>query len=165
LVKQARESTYYDLTKSGGAIRVAPSAKSEAVQGRTPSQGRRQPSRLSIKSLCLSTFLIYLNTLYTSFLPVLAFSEYLRTHSIGRKLTVVAFHLLLCSVNYLWDPSFYSCKCYNEHTAVPTKQPFWQRVCVFRSVTMEGRCYTSFCTKVCVFRFWHLETCTLQLFF
>jgi hypothetical protein len=52
LVKVARESTPNGLTNSSGAIRVAPSAKSEAVQGRTPSKGRRLSSCLSyLKSL------------------------------------------------------------------------------------------------------------------
>jgi hypothetical protein len=46
LVKAARESTPNDLTNSSGAIRVAPSAKSEAVQGRIPSKGRRLPNCL-----------------------------------------------------------------------------------------------------------------------
>jgi hypothetical protein len=47
LVKVARESTPNGLTESSGVIRVAPSAKSEAVQGRTPSKGRRLPNCLS----------------------------------------------------------------------------------------------------------------------
>jgi hypothetical protein len=47
LVKVARESTSNDLTESGGVIRVAPSAKLEAVQGRTPSKGRRLSNCLS----------------------------------------------------------------------------------------------------------------------
>jgi hypothetical protein len=47
LVKVARESTPNGIADSSGAIRVAPSAKSEAVQGRTPSKGRRLPNCLS----------------------------------------------------------------------------------------------------------------------
>ena len=47
LVKQARESTPNGIADPSDAIRVAPSAKSEAVQGRTPSKGRRLPNRLS----------------------------------------------------------------------------------------------------------------------
>jgi hypothetical protein len=46
-VKVAGESTPNGIAYSSGAIRVAPSAKSEAVQGRTPSKGRRLPNRLS----------------------------------------------------------------------------------------------------------------------
>jgi hypothetical protein len=46
LVKQARESTPNDIAEPSGAIRVAPSAKSEAVQGRIPSKGRRLPNCL-----------------------------------------------------------------------------------------------------------------------
>jgi hypothetical protein len=46
LVKVARESTPNGIAESNGAIRVAPSAKSEAVQGRTPSKGRRLPNCL-----------------------------------------------------------------------------------------------------------------------
>ena len=47
LVKVARESTPNGIADPSGAIRVAPSAKSEAVQGRTPSKGRRLPNCLS----------------------------------------------------------------------------------------------------------------------
>jgi hypothetical protein len=46
-VKVAGESTPNGIADSSGAIRVAHSAKSEAVQGRTPSKGRRLPNRLS----------------------------------------------------------------------------------------------------------------------
>jgi hypothetical protein len=47
LVKVARESTSNGLAESSGAIRVAHSAKSEAVQGRIPSKGRRLSNCLS----------------------------------------------------------------------------------------------------------------------
>jgi hypothetical protein len=60
LVKQARESTPNDIAEPSGAIRVAPSAKSEAVQGRTPSKGRRLPNCLSYltNTVCQNNSLI-----------------------------------------------------------------------------------------------------------
>jgi hypothetical protein len=59
-VKVAGESTPNGIVDSNGAIRVAPSAKSEAVQGRTPSKGRRLPNCLSyLKSLSVDIFLYF----------------------------------------------------------------------------------------------------------
>jgi hypothetical protein len=45
-VKAAGESTPNGIAYSSDAIRVAPSAKSEAVQGRIPSKGRKLPNCL-----------------------------------------------------------------------------------------------------------------------